>query len=176
MDTQKESFIHKAQPATTAQIQLVIDNTVLDRYSQYYFSIHPRAHKRPIPRPYHESINTWMIMKRPAMNRLKQKWKDFIQWFINDQGYENLRIEKCEIVQTIYYPTDRRHDIDNGVPKFILDGFVESRMIIDDDCKHITKLTLMCGIDIVNPRTELLIDIAGECNYIQNKEITEQKE
>lgn len=93
------------------------------------------------------------------MNGLKQKWKDFIHWFVSDQGYDNLRVEQCEIVQTIYYPTNRRHDIDNSVPKFILDGLVESQMIVDDDCTHITKLTMMCKVDASNPRTELLIDI-----------------
>lgn len=98
-------------------------------------------------------------MKRPAMNGLKQKWKDFIKWFVFDQGYANLRIEKCELSQSIFYPTNRRHDIDNTVPKFILDGLVESGMIIDDDCKHITKLTLQCGTDTINPRTELVFNV-----------------
>lgn len=98
-------------------------------------------------------------MKRPMMNALKQKWKDFICFFVEEQGYANLRIEKCEIHQTIYYPNNRRHDIDNSTPKFILDGLVESGMILDDDCKHITKLTLECKIDIQNPRTELSITL-----------------
>lgn len=159
MDEPNRSFINSAEPEGASQIVLTIDNSVLDRYTEHYFEIHPRAQKKPIQRPYHESINTWMIMKRPAMNNLKQKWKDFIQWFIKDQGYENLRIEQCEIVQTIYYPTNRRHDVDNSTPKFILDGLVNSQMIVDDDCKHITKLTMMCKIDTENPHTELVIDI-----------------
>lgn len=143
-------------------IILTIDNDVLDRYSAHYFTIHPKAVKKPIKHPYHESINTWMIMKRPAMNSLKQKWKDFIKWFVNEQGYANLHIEECEISQTIYYPTNRRHDLDNCVPKFVLDGLVESGMIVDDDSKHITKLTLQCGYDNENPRTELLFNIKTE--------------
>lgn len=141
----------------TEDILLIIDNGVLDSYAEYYFSIHPKAKNKPIKHPYHESINTWMIMKRHAMNHLKQRWKDFIKWFVNEQGYANLRIEKCEISQTIFYPTNRRHDIDNSVPKFVLDGLVESEMIVDDDSKHITKLTLQCGYDPEHPRTELLI-------------------
>lgn len=146
----------------TESILLVIDETVLNAYSQYYFALHPRATKRPLKNPYHESINSWMIMKRPAMNCLKQKWKDFIKWFIEDQGYANLHIEKCEISQTIYYPTNRRHDLDNSVPKFVLDGLVESGMVVDDDCAHITKLTLQCGVDKERPRTELLFTIHKE--------------
>ena len=140
-------------------ILLVIDSNALSRYETHYFSIHTRASKKPIKHPYHESINAWMIMKRPMMNALKQKWKEFICFFVNEQGYSNLRIEKCEIHQTVYYPNNRRHDIDNSVPKFILDGLVESGMILDDDSKHITKLTLECRTDSNNPRTEILITL-----------------
>lgn len=146
--------------ARTKTIKLVIDNKVLDRYAEYYFTEHPKARLYPIKHPFHESINTWMVMRRPMMNGLKQKWKDFIKWFVDDQGYSNLRISRCEISQTIYYDTNRRHDLDNGVPKFILDGLVESGMIVDDDSKHITKLTLQCATDTERPRTELRIKIA----------------
>ena len=75
-------------------IQLTIDNSVLERYNKYYFSLHPKAHVPPIKQPRHESMNVWMIMKRPMMNALKQRWKDFIGWFVTEQGYANLRIEK----------------------------------------------------------------------------------
>lgn len=136
-------------------IKLVIDNNTLAEYEEYYFKHHPRASKKPIANPYHESINQWMIMKRPMMNALKQKWKDFIQWFIENQGYTNLRIDKCDIQVKTYYKTNRRHDVDNSVIKFVLDGFVESGFIIDDDSKHITSLTLECYVDKDNPRTEI---------------------
>ena len=137
------------------KIKLVIDNQVLSEYEKHYFLLHPKARKKPIDHPYHPSINMWMIMKRPMMNALKQKWKDFIIWFIENQGYSNLRIEKCEMKFTIFYSTNRRHDIDNGVPKFILDGFSESGFIIDDDSRHLTTLTLQCDYDKNNPRTEI---------------------
>lgn len=150
----------------SSRITITINNSVIDKYTDYYFSVHPMARKKPILHPYHESINTWMVMKRPAMNALKQRWKDFIRWIVTDNGYENLMIEQCEIVQTIYYPTNRRHDIDNTVPKFVLDGLVDSRMIVDDDCTHITKLTMMCGIDPENPRTEFVIDIISPSTTI----------
>lgn len=79
------------------RILLMIDDSVLEQYEEYYFRMHPRAHKKPIVHPYHESINAWMILQRAAMNSLKQKWKDFIKWFVADQGYANLRIEQCEL-------------------------------------------------------------------------------
>lgn len=140
-------------------ITLTIDGSVLEEYNAYYFAEHPRAHKEPIPHPYHESINVWMIMRRPMMNALKQKWKDFICWFVESKGYSNLHIEKCEIYQTVYYPNNRRHDPDNSVPKFILDGLVQSGMLSDDDNKHIEKLTLRCLVDTEYPRTEITLKL-----------------
>lgn len=149
------------------EIKLVIDNSTLEKYEEYYFSIHKKATKKPIAQPYHESINVWMIMKRPMMNALKQRWKDFIVWFIDNQGYTNLHIDKCELSFATYYQTHRRHDIDNSIAKFLIDGLVESGFIIDDDSKHITKLTLECFVDPDNPRTEIMVSI------LDNNEIKE---
>jgi len=136
-------------------IKLTIDEGTLAEYEKHYFSIHKQAKKKPIAHPYHESINQWMIMKRPMMNALKGKWKDFIVWFIDQQGYANLRIEKCELTFTTYFGNNRRHDVDNTCPKFILDGLCESGFIVDDDSHHVLKLTLMCAIDPKRPRTEI---------------------
>lgn len=141
------------------QINLVIDNNTLSEYEKYYFKLHPKAKKKPIDKPRHPSINSWMIMKRPMMNALKQKWKDFMIWFIDNQGYTNLHIEKCEMKFITYFETNRRHDVDNSAPKFILDGLAESGFIVDDDSKHLTSLTLEVGVDKENPRTEIEVYI-----------------
>ena len=140
-------------------IKLVIDNTTLNEYENYYFKIHTRANKKPIEHPYHPTINTWMIMKRPMMNAQKQKWKDFTIWFIDWKGYTNLHINKCEMKFMTYYGTNRRHDVDATTPKFLLDGFTESGFIVDDDYLHLKKITLECGVDKENPRTEIEITI-----------------
>lgn len=138
---------------------MVIDGGVLERYEKYYFKQHPRARKKPIAHPYHESMNVWMILKRPMMNALKQKWKDFIVWFVAEQGYANLHIEECELSFSAYYPNNRRHDVDNSTPKFIIDGLVEGGFVVDDDSKHVTKLTLQCFVSVENPRTEIEVKI-----------------
>ena len=140
-------------------IVITINDDSLERYNHYYFKEHPRAKKFPIKSPQHPSINTYTRMSFQAANTLKQKWKDFIVWFIEDQGYTNLHIEKCEMKFTTYYKTNRRHDIDNSIEKFILDGFSESGFIIDDDSKHIIRLTLECYVDRENPRTEVEVTI-----------------
>lgn len=102
-------------------------------------------------------MNQWMIMRRPMANALKQKWKDFIVWLVNDQGFANLRIDCCEIECVTYYGTNRRHDADAASPKFILDGLVDSGIIEDDDMRHIKKIILWCDIDASHPRTEIII-------------------
>lgn len=143
-------------------IEITIDSNTLNRYNQYYFNLHPRAKKRPIERPIHPSINKWMILKRVVMNNLKQKWKDFIVWVIKDMGYENLKIDKCEIEYCSYLPSKRRSDTDNFVPKFINDGLVESGIIVDDDYVHLRRIILCCGYDKDNPRTEIKIKILND--------------
>lgn len=154
-------------------IKLVIDNTVLEKYESYYFSKHPKAKKKPIAHPYHESINTWMIMKRPQMNALKQRWKDFIIWLVLNSEHKDVHIEQCKLCFTTYYGTERRHDIDNGCPKFILDGLCESGFIIDDDSKHITSLSMQCFVDVDNPRTEIEITVSKLLTNYKPKELKE---
>lgn len=150
-------------------IMLVIDTEVMREYYDVYFQIHPKAQKVPLPYPYHESINKWMIMKRPMMNALKQKWKDFIVWFVANQGYANLRISRCDIEFRTFYSTNRRHDTDNSCPKFIIDGLCESGLIIDDDSNHIASLTLKCFVDRDRPRTEIYIkNIETDANGREN--------
>lgn len=140
-------------------IKIIIDNNTLSEYEKYYFKQHPKASKKPIANPYHESINVWMIMKRPMMNALKQRWKDFICWLMDSRGYSNLHIDKCDIKVKTFYKTNRRHDVDNSVIKFILDGFSESNFIVDDDSKHVKSLLLECFVDKDNPRTEIEVNI-----------------
>lgn len=154
-----KSPFYTKEGVNTKSIKLVITENTLCEYEKHYFKIHPRASKKPIKNPYHPTINEWIRMKRPMMNTLNQKWKDFIVWFIKKQGYSNLHIKKCEMKFITFYKTNRRHDVDNGCPKFILDGLSESGFIIDDDSKHLTSLVLECYVDKENPRTEILVEI-----------------
>ena len=156
-------------------IKLVINNAALEDYEKVYFAKHPRAKKKPIAHPYHESINQWMIMKRPQMNALKQRWKEFVAWFIENSEYKDTHIEQCELRFITYYGTARRHDIDNGCPKFILDGLCENGFIIDDDSKHITSLTMQCFVDTENPRTEIEVYVSKLLTDYKRPELKEEK-
>ena len=140
-------------------IKLILDNEVLKKYNTYYFLEHPRAKKEPIEHPYHPSINTWCILPRIQMNALKQKWKDFICFWMKLEKLENKKLDSFDITMTVFFNTKRRHDVDNQVPKFILDGFTEAGFIVDDDEKHLHSLTLKTEYDKENPRTEIEIFI-----------------
>lgn len=91
------------------------------------------------------------------MNALKQKWKCFVIWWINELKLNNRKLDSFDILITVFFNTKRRHDVDNQIPKFILDGFTESGFIVDDDEKHLYSLTLKTGYDKENPRTEIQI-------------------
>lgn len=144
------------------EYHIVIDNSVLEEYNKYYFSIHKKAKKPPIERPIHPSINQWFIMQRPQMNALKQKWKDFGVWLIKKLGYDNLKLDKFEMECISYMPTKRRVDPDNLTPKFLNDSFTESGFIVDDDGNHMKGLTLRTDYDKENPRTEIFVRVIEE--------------
>ena len=141
------------------QLNIMIDRVCLERYTDFYFKKHPRAKNPPIKSPQHPSINAYTRMTFQAANNLKQKWKAFIVWLIDDLGYSGKMIEQCEMVYRTYFAQNRRHDLDNLSPKYILDGFVEAGLLVDDNSDHITKLVIECGLDKENPRIEFLITV-----------------
>ncbi len=140
-------------------INLVLDSALLKEYDTFYFSKHKKAKKSPIEQPRHPSINVWSIMPRIQANDLKQKWLDFGIWWMNKLGLSDCKYEQVEMVFTTYMPTKRRADPDNTVPKYILDSFVASGLIVDDDYTHIRSLTLQVCYDKENPRTEIELKV-----------------
>lgn len=143
-------------------IDLVIDKELLAKYNEHYFEEHKRAKKAPIEQPRHPSMNVWTIMPRAQANALKQKWMDFGVWWIGTLGLSDCKYQRIELEFTTYMPTKRRADPDNTVPKYILDSFVTSGLIVDDDYTHLTSLTLKVGYDKDNPRTEIKLNVLDE--------------
>ena len=76
------------------QYILTSDKETLEEYNTYYFKKYPKRRKAPIKTPLHPSVNTWFILPRPAMNKLKQDWKDYIVWLVNKYDYQDLNIKK----------------------------------------------------------------------------------
>lgn len=127
------------------KIEIEFTEKLLEEWTKDYFKKHPRAKKRPIEKPSHPSINKWCILKRQAMNSLKQNWKDFSIFVIEFYGLQNLNIKKCKCKYIVYRDTKRRCDCDNITPKFLLDGLTRENgvgLLEDDSCDCITELSL----------------------------------
>lgn len=126
--------------------KIVIEFTeeLLEEWTKEYFKSHPRARKRPIEKPGQPSLNDWIILRRIAMNSLKQNYKDYTKFVVQHYGLEDLSISKCECKYITYRSTKRRMDLDNTSPKFILDGLTAecTGVIVDDSSDCITKLIL----------------------------------
>jgi len=134
-------------------IKLVIDNDTLQKYNSHYFKKYPKRKKIPINKPIPPSLNQWMIMPRHKMNAEKQKWKEFGEWLVSYYGYQNMQINKCDIVITYYFDSNRRHDSDNYTPKNLFDAFTASGLLVDDDFNHVQSLTIKGDYCKDNPRT-----------------------
>lgn len=150
-------------------IKIVITQEIVDEYNDYYLAHNKRARKKPIEKPTIPSLNVWIILRRPMMNAMKQRHKNFIIWLINKLGYQNMRLNSFTMHCKVFMPSKRRCDCDNMTPKFWNDGFTESGFIVDDDYKHLHSLTIECGYDKDNPRTEIEFHIL-EDNIEENKE------
>jgi Holliday junction resolvase RusA-like endonuclease len=140
------------------QIKLVINNDILNKYYKYYFKKYPRRKKKPIERPIPPSLNQWMVMPRFQMNNQKQIWKEFGEWLVFCYGYQNMRIDKCNITIIYYFDSKRKHDADNYTPKNLFDSFTSSGLLIDDDFNHVQSLTIKGDYCKSNPRTEIIIN------------------
>ena len=126
-------------------IKIIIDENLLNTYyNNYYFIKYPKRKKRIIEKPSFPTLNSWIILKRMAMNHLKQQWKEFGEWTINYYNYNNLNINECSICFEHIFKTKQRRDPDNYIPKFFLDAMVSSNMIIDDSLNVIKQLILTC--------------------------------
>ena len=101
------------------------------------------------------------------MNALKQKWKEFVKFWVKINKMDNRQLDDFDLIVTVFFNTKRRHDVDNQIPKFILDGLTETGAIVDDDEKHLHSLTLKTGYDKENPRTEFEFIIH---EHTENKE------
>ena len=128
-------------------IEITFTEELLGMWAEEYMKKHPRTKKKPITSPIHESINVWSIMRRPMMNSLKQKWKEFGEFVVDYYGLADLGISKCKckyIVHKTYVNKKTRSDIDNITPKFILDSLTASAsgVICDDSCDVVEELTL----------------------------------
>lgn len=125
-------------------IEIEFTEDLLNIWTDKYMKKHPRAKKKPLQFSSHPSLNTWIILKRPSMNALKQKWADFTEFVVDYYGLRDLGIKKCKCRYIVFKDSKRRSDVDNYSPKFIFDGFSaeHSGLIIDDSSDCVEELTI----------------------------------
>ena len=140
-------------------IKIVINNNILNEYYDYYFNKYPRRKKKPIDKPYPPSLNRFTAMKRMQQNDLKQKYKEFSIWLASYYKIANLNIEKAIMIFEFYFPNHIRRDFDNLVlsPKFFNDGFVISKVLLDDNGENLKLEFNNFKYDKINPRIEITI-------------------
>ena len=139
------------------EIRIVFDKEMVDRYREEYFRKYPNRKKFPIVDGRHPSINKWSIMPRMSCNALKQNWKEFTIFVVEQHGFNNLNIKKCTVEMIIHIPTKRRADSDNYTPKMVFDGFTASNLWEDDSFDVVESLTTRGIYDKDNPATEFII-------------------
>ena len=143
----------------TNTICIILDEELINEYADIYFQVHKRAKKKPIPYPYHPSLNSWTHLSNNAMNSEKIKWNVFIDWVLDKYHLKNKQIDLCEIVYKTFFKSNTRHDTDNTCPKFINDALVLGGFLVDDDYKHLKRVVLECEVDTKYPRTEIWVHI-----------------
>ena len=136
----------------------MIDNSILEKYKEFYFKKYPKRRKFPIESPIAPSLNQWSVMVRQKANSVKQAWSEFVIWLVQENNLTNAKIPQCKIIATYYFRTKQRRDADNYSIKFVGDGLVESGLLEDDDFSHVNELVIRGGYDKVNPRTELVFE------------------
>lgn len=113
----------------------------LDEYIKYYFKMKPRCKKPPIDSPMVRSLNKMLVItNRIVQNNWKQNWKDYSMWLVNKYGLTDLGISSADMSLHLTFPTKARRDLDNFISKEVLDGFVESGLIVDDSYFYIHSI------------------------------------
>ena len=84
----------------------------------------------------HPSLNVWTRMHFAKRNNLKKEWEKMIWSLWKEKNYPHID-GKVEVFITYYHP-QTNVDLDNFVPKFIMDGL--KIFFEDDSIKYVVKL------------------------------------
>ena len=105
------------------------------------------------------SFNYFTSIKRIVQNSLKQQYKEFSIWLANYYNIADLNINKAKITYTFFFKDHRRRDFDNLLltPKLINDGFVEAKVLTDDNGENLSIEFMPFEYDKENPRVEMIL-------------------
>ena len=107
------------------------------------------------------SLNKWSRMHWTKTAEIKKRWEANI-YYTSFSQRPKLPYKYAKVIITYYFKTRQRHDLDNYVPKFILDGLVKARIILDDRAEYIGMTELIQEYDKENQRTKIKIEEVEE--------------
>ncbi len=141
---------------------IIINTEVMDKYKKDYFILYPKRRKFPkyFENPIPISLNTFIVKKRMAQNDIKQKYGDFAKWLAEYYHINDLNLNKACFTYSFYFNNYHRHDIDNYTlsNKFIADGFVKAKVLVDDNSSVLELKFKPFKYDKLHPRVEIEIE------------------
>lgn len=153
-----------------------INNEIIDEYAKYYFQKYPGRKKHPLAKtsksnvkPCIPSLNEINASIRMVQNDWKQRWKEFIVYLVEKQGYQGLKLKNVKIIVDFYFWDNKKRDIgDNYNLKFINDGLVSSGFLEDDSCVVLQQVTYRYrGVDKNNPRVIITVEKLNDDEIIK---------
>ena len=102
----------------------------------------------------HPSLNKWTNWHWTKKSEQKKFCEELV--YYASKKYHNLLLDDCKITIVYYFDNKHKRDKDNYTPKFIMDGLVKAKVILDDNT---TNVFLNWKLDYSkNKRTEIDID------------------
>ena len=108
------------------------------------------------------SLNKWSRMHWAKAAEIKKQWEANIYYSAYSQRPKE-PFKKAKVTITYFFKTKQRHDLDNYTPKFILDGLVKAKILLDDRAEYIGMTELIQEYDKERPRTEITIKEVKSC-------------
>ena len=102
------------------------------------------------------SLNKWSRMHWAKAAEIKKQWEANVYYASFSQRPKE-PYKKAKVTITYFFKTKQRRDLDNYVPKFILDGLVKAHIILDDRAEYIGMTELIQEYDKENSRVEITI-------------------
>ncbi len=138
---------------------IIIDSDIMNKYKNYYFRLYPKRKKFPkyFQNPIPLSLNKFIAMKRMAQNDVKGKYGEFAVWLAEYYHINDLNLNKVCFTYRFYFKNRQRHDIDNYTlsNKFLADGFVKAKVLIDDNSGVLELKFKPFKVDKAHPRVEI---------------------
>lgn len=103
------------------------------------------------------SLNKWSRMHWAKAAEIKRQWEADVYYTAYSQRPKT-PFKYAKITITYFFKTKQRHDLDNYTPKFILDGLVKAKILLDDRAEYIGMTELIQEYDKERPRTVIIIE------------------